>query len=119
MAYTVAYVMNRKSKHKEAAWTFIAYLTSKQGMKTWAQQGLALPSRRSVLAELGYDQNPLYAPFAKGATYATIWQGKDTLPTLFTNFNNQFVSALLGEQSLPSAMQKAQDTANREIYLAN
>lgn len=119
MAYTVAYVMNRKSKHKEAAWKLIAFLTSKKGMKTWAQQGLALPSRRSVLAELGYEQDPLYAPFARGASYATIWQGKETLPTLFTNFNNQFVSALLGEQSLPSAMQKAQNTANREIYLSN
>ncbi len=119
MAYTVAYVINRKSNHKEAAWKLIAFLTSKQGMKTWAQQGLALPSRRSVLAKLGYDQNPLYAPFARGASYATIWQGKETLPTLFTNFNNQFISALLGEQSLSSAMQKAQDTANREIYLSN
>ncbi|MDX2243393.1 MAG: ABC transporter substrate-binding protein [Leptolyngbyaceae cyanobacterium bins.302] len=119
MAYTVAYVMNRKSKQKQAAWKLIAYLTSKQGMKYWAEQGLALPSRRSLLAELGYDRNPLYAPFVKGATYATIWQATETLPILRTNFNNQFISALLGEQPLAQAMQKAQDTANREIYLSN
>lgn len=118
MAYTVAYVMNRQSKHKAAAWKFIAYLTDPSGMRTWANQGLALPSRRSVLRELGYDRNPLYAPFAKGTTYATIWQAGETLPILRTNFNNQFVSALLGEQSLSSAMQKAQETANREIYLS-
>jgi multiple sugar transport system substrate-binding protein len=117
MAYTVAYVMNRKSKHKEAAWKLIAYLTSKQGMKSWAEQGLALPSRRSLLVR-GNMANPLYAPFVQGATYATIWQGTETLPVLRTHFNNQFISALLGEQTLAQAMQKAQNAANREIYLS-
>ncbi|MGA7934232.1 MAG: ABC transporter substrate-binding protein [Kovacikia sp.] len=119
MAFTVAYVMNRKTKHKEAAWKLIAYLIGKEGMKVWATQGLALPSRRSVLAAAGYHKNPLYAPFAKGAHYATIWQAGENLPTIRMNFNNQLISALLGEQPLADAMKKAQDTANREIYLAN
>jgi multiple sugar transport system substrate-binding protein len=119
MAFTVAYVMNRKTKHKQAAWKLIEYLTGKAGMKAWATQGLTLPSRRSVLAELGYDRNPLYAPFVKGAKYATIWQAGENLPTIRMNFNNQFISALIGEQPLTAAMQKAQETANREIYLAN
>lgn len=117
MAYTVAYVMNRQSQHKQAAWTFIQYLTSKAGMKRWAEQGLALPSRRSLLAQLGYDRHPLYAPFVRGAAHATLWQGTTTLPILRTHFNNQFISALLGEQPLSQAMQKAQESANREIYL--
>ncbi len=119
MAFTVAYVMNRKTKHKDAAWKLISYLTAKEGMKAWATQGLALPARRSVLTELGYDKNPLYAPFAKGARYATIWQAGENLPTIRMNFNNQFISALLGEQPLAIAMKKAQETANREIYWAN
>ena len=119
MAFTVAYVMNRKAKHKEAAWKLIAYLTGAEGMNAWAKQGLALPTRRSVLAGLGYDHNSLYAPFARGTGYATIWQAGENLPTIRMNFNNQFISALLGQQSLPLAMKKAQDTANREIYLAN
>lgn len=117
MAYTVAYVMNRQSKQKQAAWTLIQYLTSQQGMRRWAQQGLALPSRRSLLIELGYDRNPLYGPFVRGASYATVWQGAATLPILRTHFNNQFLSALLGEQPLAEAMQKAQAKSNREIYL--
>jgi multiple sugar transport system substrate-binding protein len=119
MAFTVAYVMNRQSKHKQATWTLIRYLTDKQGMKAWAKQGMALPSRRSLLTELGYNQNPLYAPFVRGSAYATIWQGGENLPTIRTNFNNQFVSALLGEQPLSQAMKRAQETANREIYLSN
>jgi multiple sugar transport system substrate-binding protein len=118
MAYTVAYVMNKKAKHKDAAWQLIAYLTSKEGMKAWAKEGLALPTRKSVLAELGFVDNPLYAPFAKGADYATIWQSGETLPTILTHFNNQFISALIGEQSLREALIKAQRSANKEIQSA-
>lgn len=118
MAYTVAYVMNKKTKHKEAAWQLISYLTSKEGMKAWAKEGLALPTRQSVLKELGYVDNALYAPFVKGASYATIWQAGETLPTILTNFNNQFISALIGEQSLREAMRKAQRSANQEIQAA-
>lgn len=119
MAYTVAYVMNRKAKHKDAAWKLIEYLTSEAGIKTVGNQGFALPARRSVLTELGYDRNPLYAPLVAGSKYATIWQSGETLPIILTNFDNQFISALLGQQSLPNAMKKAQEAANREIYLSN
>lgn len=119
MAYTVAYVMNRQTNHKAAAWKLIEYLTNEAGMKASGTQGLALPSRKSVLAKLGYDRNALYAPLVAGSSYATIWQAGETLPTILTNFDNQFVSALLGQQPLADAMKKAQDTANREIYLSN
>jgi multiple sugar transport system substrate-binding protein len=119
MIFTVGYVMNRQSKHKDAAWKLIQYLTNESGMKAWANQGVALPSRRSVLAELKYDRNPIYAPLVAGAKYGTIWQAGETLPTIMTNFDNQFVSALLGQQTLPNAMKRAQETANREIYLSN
>ena len=119
MAYTVAYVMNKKTKHKQAAWELIAYLTGKEGMKAWAKEGLVLPSRQSVLGKLGYGKKPLYQPFVAGASYATIWQAGENLPTISLNFNNQFISALIGQQSLGEAMGKAQNTANKEIKAAN
>ncbi len=119
MAYTVAYVMNKKSKHKDAAWQLISYLTGKEGMKAWAKEGLVLPSRKSVLADLGLENNPLHQPFVRGANYATIWQAGENLPIIFTNFNNQFISALIGQQSLREAMIRAQNTANQEIKAAN
>ena len=59
MAFTVAYVMNKDSKKKEAAWRLISYLTGKEGMKTWTSKGFALPSRKTVSAELGYDKDAL------------------------------------------------------------
>jgi multiple sugar transport system substrate-binding protein len=115
MIYTVAYAISKKSPRKLAAWELISYLTGKKGMKSWSQGGLVLPSRKSVLAELHYDRHPLYSAFVKGADYGNVWQTDENLPIVKTNFNNQFVSALLGEQSLSSAMQIAQTTANREI----
>ena len=118
MAYTVAYVMNKQSKHKPEAWQLISYLTGKEGMKTWTSSGFALPTRKSVATVLGYDKNPLYSPFIAGASYATIWQAGENLPVILNNFNNQFVSAMLGEQPLPVAMRRAQETANKEIKLA-
>lgn len=115
MAYTVAYVMNKKTKHKDAAWQVMSYLTGKEGMTAWAKEGLVLPSRKSVLEELGYADNPLYAPFVAGADYATIWQAGENLPTILLHFNNQFISALIGEQPLQNALIKAQNSANKEI----
>ena len=119
MAFTAAYVMNKKTKHKDAAWQLISYLTSKEGMKAVSTGGIGLPSRKSVLTELGYADNPLYAPFVKGSSYATIWQAGEHLPTIYTQFNNQFISALIGEQPLPRAMRRSQIAANKEIRAAN
>ncbi|WP_044894018.1 ABC transporter substrate-binding protein [Bacillus alveayuensis] len=115
MAYTVAYVMNKDSKKKEAAWKLISYLTGKEGMKTWTSKGFALPTRKSVAAELGYDKDELRAPIVAGASYATVWQQGTNLPLIVNNFNNQFVSAFLGERPLAEALKEAQDTANKEI----
>lgn len=118
MAYTVAYVMNQQSKHKSEAWELISYLTGKEGMKAWTSQGSVFPTRKSVTTALKYDKNPLYSPFIAGAGYATVWQVDKNLPTIANNFNNQFISALLGEQTLANAMNKAQQIANKEIALS-
>jgi multiple sugar transport system substrate-binding protein len=115
MAFTVAYVMNKASKQKEAAWTLISYLTGKEGMKTWTSKGFELPSRKSVAQELGFEKDTLRGALVAGAAYATPWQAGPTLPTIMNNFNNQFVDAFLGKSSLADAMKKAQETAYKEI----
>ncbi len=115
MAFTVAYVMNKNSAKKEAAWKLISYLTGKEGMKTWTSKGFALPTRKSVSAELGYDKDALRGALVAGSSYATPWQAGPTLPTVMNNFNNQFIAAYTGGSSLNEALATAQDTANKEI----
>ena len=115
MAYTVAYVMNKQSKHKEEAWKLIEFLTGKEGMKIWTSKGLALPTRKSVAAELGYDKDEYRAAIVAGSSYSIPWQVGKYGPIIMNNFNNQFISAFLGEQTLEDAMKQAVETANKEI----
>jgi multiple sugar transport system substrate-binding protein len=115
MVFTVAYVMNCRAKHKPEAWALMAYLTGKEGMRKWTSSGFALPTRRSVAQQLRYDRDRLRSPLIKGVTYATPWQiGRYPTP-IMTAFNNQFLSALLGEQSLQMALERAQKNANLQI----
>ncbi|MGI0487401.1 ABC transporter substrate-binding protein [Pantanalinema rosaneae CENA516] len=118
MVYTVAYVMNRQSLHKQAAWTLIAYLTGKVGMEKWTSTGFALPSRRSVAAKLQVDRDPLRMPLVAGVQYATPWQVGRYPATIMNSFNNQYLSALLGQQALKPAMLQAQTSANQQIRAA-
>jgi multiple sugar transport system substrate-binding protein len=115
MVFTVAYVMNAKAKHKAEAWQLIAYLTGKEGMKEWTGSGFALPTRKSVAAALNYDQDKLRSPLVAGVPYATPWQIGEHAGAILSHFNNQMISALLGEQPLPQAMKRAQDAANAQI----
>ncbi|HYK73286.1 MAG TPA: ABC transporter substrate-binding protein [Pseudoneobacillus sp.] len=115
MAFTVAYVMNAASEKKEAATELITYLTGKEGMETWTSKGFELPSRKSVAEKLGYDKDELRGALVSGAPYATVWARGTNLPIVFNNFNNQFVSAYLGERPLEEALAEGQNTANKEI----
>ncbi len=119
MMFTVAYVMNRQTPHKSEAWELISYLTGKEGMEKWTGTGFALPTRRSVAERLGYDQEPLRSAFVAGVEYATPWQAGAHPAAVVNNFDNQFISALLGEQPLPQAIRRAQESANREIRHAS
>ncbi|MCM2405764.1 ABC transporter substrate-binding protein [Anabaena sp. CCAP 1446/1C] len=117
MVYTVAYVMNKQTKHKKAAWELISYLTGKEGMTKWTRTGFALPTRKSVASKLGYDQDPLRSALVAGVNYATPWQVGEYPAAIVNNFDNQFLSALLGEQPLNQAMLRAQNNANQQIKM--
>jgi multiple sugar transport system substrate-binding protein len=117
MVFTVAYVMNKQSQHKAAAWELISYLTGKAGMHKWTATGISLPTRKSVAQQLGYDQDPLRRPLVAGVSYATPWQIGKYPAAIMNNFDNQFVSALLGQQPLNQAMLRAQKAANQQIQV--
>ncbi|MEM6751466.1 MAG: ABC transporter substrate-binding protein [Cyanobacteria bacterium P01_C01_bin.38] len=115
MVFTVAYVMNKKAKHKTEAWELISYLTGKKGMEKWTQNGIALPTRKSVAEKLGYEQDNLRSAFVAGVDYAIAWQIGKYSALIINNFENQFTSAILGQQPLETAMKKAQIEANKQI----
>ncbi len=115
MVFTVAYVMNKQSQYKPEAWELISYLTGKEGMQKWTGTGFALPTRKSVAANLGYDQDTLRSSLVAGVNYGTPWQVGKYPAAIMNNFDNQFISAMLGQQPLQEAMLRAQTQANQLI----
>ncbi len=115
MVFTVAYVMNKQTKHKAEAWELISYLTGFEGMQKWSAMGIALPTRKSVAEKLGYEKDLMRSPFIAGVNYAIPWQVGKYPAVIVNNFDNQFVSAILGQQPLKQAMVRSQAEANKQI----
>ncbi len=74
VAFTTAFAMPKSSKFKNDAWQMMNYLTGPKGMKIWTQQGLALPSRKSVAEKNGFYDDPVYSVFMESAEYASTLQ---------------------------------------------
>jgi multiple sugar transport system substrate-binding protein len=109
MAFTVAYVMSKNSKNKEAAFKLIEFLTSEEGQQYVVDSGLALPSRKSM-GEKFIEQYPEREAFVKGAAYAQPFQ--------YGDYGNQFADeaskaaesvVLKQEKSVENALKKAQE----------
>ncbi len=64
ISYTVSYAIGADSKNKDAAFVLASYLTGAEGMQTWTEGGVALPSRSDVPTPAGKDV------LAAGSAYA-------------------------------------------------
>jgi multiple sugar transport system substrate-binding protein len=93
----------------------ISYLTGFEGMLHWTATGFALPTRKSVAEKLGYEKDFLRSPFIAGVDYAIPWQAGKYSAVIMNNFDNQFVSAILGQEPLKQAMVRSQAQANKQI----
>jgi multiple sugar transport system substrate-binding protein len=102
LAFTVSYSMAKDSKHKQAAWTLLSWLTGQKGQKLWVSKGLALPSRSDVKA-IGGRQN-----FLAAAKWAHGW-GFKNFATAYSTMNNDLSAVITGGKSVQTMLQ---DTAN-------
>ncbi|HEV8404039.1 MAG TPA: extracellular solute-binding protein [Candidatus Limnocylindrales bacterium] len=64
LSFTVSYSIGTDSANKDQAAVLLDYLTGKEGMTTWTEGGVALPSRKDVAAPAGKDV------LVKGSDYA-------------------------------------------------
>ena len=53
---------------------YSAYLNGKEGMKTWTESGIALPTRKSVAEENGFYEDPVYSVFMNSVEYAKLYK---------------------------------------------
>lgn len=65
ISYTVSYSIGADSKNKEQAFALLAYLTGPEGMQSWTEGGVALPSRSDVPTPKGKDVLAAESAYAK------------------------------------------------------
>lgn len=93
LGFTVSYSLAKDSKHKQAAWTLLNWLTSKEGMKQWTSLGLALPSRSDVKAIGGR------TAFLNAAPYSHGW-GFNNFSNTITIMNNDLTAVIGGSKTV-------------------
>ena len=109
LAFTVSYSIAKDSKKKDAAWTFLSYLTGPEGMKIWTSKGLALPSRSDVKPVAGR------AAFLGAAPNARPWQFAPGFSDVITVAGNELSAVFEGKQSISSMLEKIQSEAERTL----
>jgi len=73
MDFTVAWVMSKQSKNKDAAFALLNYLTGPEGQSIITNSGLALPSRQSLTPAFEKTY-PNYKPILDGVQFSHPWQ---------------------------------------------
>ena len=74
LAFTVAMVIPEQSQRKEDAWKLLSYLNGKEGMKTWTESGIALPTRKSIAEENGFHQDSVFGVFMRSVEFAKLYR---------------------------------------------
>jgi multiple sugar transport system substrate-binding protein len=73
LAFTVAYVMSKNTKHKEEAAEVIKFLTGKKAQEMVAESGLAIPTRKSM-AKVFTEKYPERRPLVEMVQYSKVYQ---------------------------------------------
>ncbi|MGD0584062.1 MAG: ABC transporter substrate-binding protein [Bacteroidales bacterium] len=74
IAFTVSYSSPRENKLKDQTWKLLSYLTGKEGMTLWTSTGIAMPTRKSVAANLDYVNHPELKYFMGSVDFAKVFQ---------------------------------------------
>ncbi len=72
--FTVAYAVSKDSKHPEAAFKLVNYLTSEEAQREQIQLGLELPSRKAVAKDPFFEDKPERQALIAGVAYAQPFQ---------------------------------------------
>jgi multiple sugar transport system substrate-binding protein len=105
LGFTVSYSIGKDTKNKKAAFALLSYLTGKQGMRLWTQQGIALPSRKDVPVPRGR------SAFLKQAGYARPWQFAPRFSKVIDTANNELQAFFAGKESLDEMLNKIDQAA--------
>jgi multiple sugar transport system substrate-binding protein len=114
MAFTVCYAVPADAAHPEASLKLVDYLTGAEGMKTWTDLGLAMPTRAS-LREGWLKQFPNLEPFLNGAEYAHKWQFRPGFNDVLDTINNGLQQAFAGSMRPEDVLAEAETVGNEVL----
>jgi multiple sugar transport system substrate-binding protein len=101
LAFVVSYSMAKDSKNKPAAWTLLKYLVGKQGMQSWINLGLALPTRKDVHAVAGR------GAFTKFPGSVHGWGNQVGFRHVWNDIaNNELTAVIQGKESINDMLSK-------------
>ena len=89
ISFTVSYSIGADSKNKDQGWALLSYLAGKDGMTTWTEGGVALPSRKDVPTPKGKEILAASSEFARpGSGFMPGW------PEVQKAFQDAFTSQI-------------------------
>jgi ABC-type glycerol-3-phosphate transport system substrate-binding protein len=116
-----AWVIPQASQNKEAAYTFIEWLVSDPGAKTWALNG-GIPSNTAALSDPEVvAQVPQFKLLAEAMPYRHLFPNTTVTPDLVNAFNDAIVAAVAGtktpQQALDDAAAKMTESLKSAGYI--
>ncbi len=111
-----AYYMSSASKHKEAAWELLAWLSGPEAQLMAAEAGIWPPNGPAVWLELGWDQDPIlsvpYAELQKETHVANYLRSQYFWDCVYSAFDNVRVRWIQqGERDLEGMLKSEASTA--------
>jgi multiple sugar transport system substrate-binding protein len=105
-------LLNANSKRKIAAWTFLQYLTGKEGMRIMADAG-GTPSRLSVLGDPALEPSEYYKMMVESLKIAKGDPGPTFYPEQHEVMNQALSAIVTGTGEVEESLKRAGDTIRK------
>lgn len=112
-------VIPRGSKHREAAWEFIKFASSREQVLTVCRVAGRIPARISAAKSPGYYENPLVKPFVDEIEYGRTTPVAPGYREVSDALARQIEQALKGQATPEVALNRASVKAQEILNVAN
>ena len=104
------YTIAARSKHKEQSWEWLKYITSKKLTEDYVSRIGLMPARKDVKL---YQGDPILGEFSKNIMYSKNAPIHPKLMETMEIYWSECERTLLGAESVPNALQKAEAGGNK------
>lgn len=115
LIYTNAWGAYASTKHPEAAWELIKYMTGTDVQKTQLDAGFALPTIKGLQNDPYFTQHPGFKVMFNASSYgyADYYGAHDDV--IHTDLQQSIESVMLGKSDAPTALKNAASKINNEL----